>query len=171
MRFNPLFALVILVAFGAYWLTSEAGGDPTIEYARTDMSMNDAQAEAQRHIDDFLNFALDNQGIAGEGMLVKVAFPTSIPEKTEVIWVGPFGRTSDGRFEGILANAPVDIPSAGTSGNVTFDKAMIRDWMFTGRDGKLYGSYTTRAMLPDMSPDMARQLTAAFSENPLPRRW
>ncbi|MEL7345729.1 MAG: hypothetical protein AAFN59_12860, partial [Pseudomonadota bacterium] len=110
MRLTPVLGVVLAAALGFYWVTGNgnASQERVVEYSKGDMTMNDAQQEAQRHLDDFLGMALDRQGVAASGMLVKVAFDTSIADKTEVIWVGPFGRNDQGTFDGILANAPVD---------------------------------------------------------------
>ena len=172
MKFAPTLFLVLVGALGYFLIggpgDSEASG--TIDYSKANATMNDAQAEARDHLDTFLAMALNARGVAGQGMLVKVAFPTSTPDETEVIWVGPFSADGDG-FEGILANEPVDIPAASDTGRVTFTHAMIRDWMFPAPDGRLFGSYTTRVMLKDLDAETAARISASLSSEPLPEGW
>ena len=170
-RFGLFAVCIALGWFAADNSKGIAGSDKVISYDQGDLTMNGAQAEAQKHLPKFLEKILDDQGLAAEGAMVKVAFPISKNGQSghEVIWVGPFGGV-DGNFRGMLANRPRDM-EAQVGDIVEFDTTMIRDWMFTGPDGKLYGSYTTRVMLPDMHPQTAAQLRAALSENPLPSDW
>ena len=166
--------LAICAAFG--WFASDftgnaAGSDKVVEYRKGDLTMNGAQAEAQKHLPVFLANILDEQGLAAEGAMVKVAFPVTIDGVSghEVIWVGPFGRL-DGSFKGMLANRPRDMTEQ-VGYVVDFTEDMIRDWMFPGPDGRLFGSYTTRVMLKDLDADTAAQVSASLAPDPLPEGW
>ncbi len=172
--------LIKLVFFGGCaafgWFASDfsgnaAGSDNVIEYGQGDMTMNDAQSEAQKHLPTFFANVLDEQGVAAEGAMVKVAFPVTIDGVSghEVIWVGPFGRDGN-EFKGLLANRPRDM-DAQAGDLVEFTEPMIRDWMLRGPDGRLYGSYTTRVMLADLDKETAAQIAASLSEHPVPANW
>lgn len=176
MASGLLKGLVFLGAFGVAWYVTGPGGnakssDTVIEYGAGDMTMNGAQVKAQESLPQFLENALDNQGIAVDGAMAKVAFPVTVDGVTgvEVIWVGPFGRV-DNAFKGALANQPRDMQE--NAGDVMdFTQDMIRDWMIRGADGLLYGSYTTRVMLTDMDEASAKQLRQVLAPDPVPANW
>lgn len=168
---KPLFMVVV---GGALYLAGTIFGDSddgVILYEGNDLTMNQAQDEAQRSLPDFLAHKLDANGQAVEGALVKVAFPVTRDGVNghEVIWVGSFGKEA-GAFTGLLANQPVDM--GGNAGDqVAFTEDMIRDWTYQGTDGKLYGNYTTRVMLSDMESAQAAQISTMLSADPVPNRW
>jgi len=168
---KPLFFL--LVAGALYFSGSflEEPGDDVVHYATDDANMNDAQEDARRSLPDFLAHKLDETGTAAEGAMVKVGFPITSEdgENDEVIWVGPFSKSGN-TFTGALANDPVYIGGA-YGDEVTFTQDMIRDWMYQGEDGKLYGNYTTRVMLPELTATQAAQISQLLSEDPMPARW
>lgn len=168
---KPIF--MVVVGGALYLAGSLLGGsdDGVIHYDGNDLTMNEAQNEAQRSLPDFLANKLDANGVAVEGAMVKVAFPVTREGVTgdEVIWVGPFGQMG-GAFAGLLANQPVDM--GGNAGDaVEFTQDMIRDWTYQGADGKLYGNYTTRVMLADMDSGQAAQISQILSTDPVPTRW
>lgn len=110
LRFG-VFAICAAVGWFATDFTgSAAGSDKVVEYETGDLTMNGAQAEAQRHLPSFLANMLNEQGLAEDSAMVKVAFPVTIAgvDGHEVIWVGPFGKV-DGSFKGLLANRPRDM--------------------------------------------------------------
>jgi len=149
--------------------TVAASGDGVISYDQQDLKMNAAQDEARSHLDGFLNNVLDENGVGRQGTGVKVAFPVG-GESIEVIWVSPFGMR-DGQFIGLLANEPQNMEGYNAGDTVAFNQDQVRDWFFYGEDGKMYGSYTTRVMLPDMSEDTAEELSELLSNDPVPSDW
>lgn len=168
---KPLFMLVV---GGALYLAGsllEESDEGVVLYDKNDLSMNEAEDAAQKSLPDFLASKIDANGAAIDGAMVKVAFPVTRDGQSgdEVIWVGPFGRDDDG-FSGLLANEPVDMSGA-AGDTVAFSQDMIRDWMYRGPDGKLYGNYTTRVMLADLTGDQAAQIAQVLSANPLPDSW
>jgi len=71
---------------------------------------------------------------------------------------------------GLLANDPVSFK--GNAGDaITFSADQVRDWYVFGADGKMYGNYTTRVMLADLSPELSAQIEAMLSPTPLPDTW
>lgn len=149
---------------------AEAGsGDGVIEYRDTDRDMNAAQAQARIHLPAFLEAVMHEDGMARDDAGVKVAVPIENGGH-EVIWVSPFGQ-KDGKFIGRLANEPNQMPGYHVGDVITFDSTQVRDWFFTGSDGKMYGSFTTRVMLKHMRPAAAAQISQVLSANAIPANW
>ncbi len=146
-----------------------ASGEGVINYDKQDQLLNEAQDEARAHLDGFLTHVLDANGVGKQGSGVKVAFPIG-DDSVEVIWVSPFG-VRDGQFIGLLANEPQNIEGYNAGDTVEFYQDQVRDWFFYGEDGKMYGSYTTRAMLPDMPEETAEQISEVLSIEPIPSDW
>ena len=148
---------------------SAAGNDPIIEYATGDTDMTEAQDAARQHLGAFMERFIGPDGLAPETAAVKIAVPLG-DNQHEIIWVSPFGRSESG-FVGRLASAPAYMEGAGLGDLIEFDDAQIRDWYFIGDDGLMYGSFTTRIMLADMSPANAAQVAAILSPSALPEGW
>ena len=132
-------------------------------------ALSDAENQARLHLDRFLNHALDDQGRARDNAAIKISM-TGYGGKDESIWVRPFAMR-DGRYVGLLANEPKSTDRKHVGDAVAFDADQVRDWYFFGDDGKMYGSYTTRVLLPDMAPNTARQITQILSATPTPAHW
>lgn len=160
-----IFAVATLSATAAV----AASGDGVISYNQQDLKMNAAQDEARSHLDGFLSTVLDDNGVGQQGSGVKVAFPIG-EDSVEVIWVSPFGMR-DGQFIGLLANQPQNMDGFKAGDTVQFREDQVRDWFFYGEDGKMYGSYTTRVMLPDMAEETAEELSELLSIDPIPSDW
>ncbi len=149
---------------------AQAGsGDTDINYRVDDTKLKAAQTEARNHLDQFFAFILEDAAVAPDEAGVKVAVPNGDgPDK--VIWVSPVGKRG-GQFVGLLASEP-NANSGQHAGDVlVFDQSQVQDWYFHGSNGKMYGSYITRAMLDDLSTDAAARITALLSETPLPTNW
>jgi uncharacterized protein YegJ (DUF2314 family) len=147
--------------------------DPIVEFAGDDPVMVAAMEEAQRSLPRFLTEALgpDGQSLDGTAIKVRLEADGSVPEMThEIIWVGPFARV-DGAYAGLLANEPQALGGLKAGDRVDFTQDQIVDWSFSGPDGKLYGNYTTRVMLPHLSADEAAWLNDALSELAVPDFW
>ena len=72
-------------------------------------------------------------------------------------WVSPVARTGD----------TLIVRSAGGE-FLTVAFADIRDWGFTGADGRLYGNFRARSLLSALPPEDAAGLAATLAETPLP---
>lgn len=142
--------------------------DPVIGHAARDTHMNTAQRDARNSLGAFLAAALDDTGTSLPDTGLKVAFQTPAG-LTEVIWIARFKQDGNG-FTGHLANRPMHMDGA-AGDPVSFDRGAIRDWFLIGDDGRMYGSFTTRAMLPEMSPEAVRSVQALLSPAPLPAGW
>lgn len=143
---------------------------PVVQLAAGDAAMSDAEAAARRHLDTFLGHVLREDGAAIEGAAVKIAIPTG-GAHAEVIWVTPFAQTSDNGFLGILANTPRHIEGASAGDAVAFSRDQVRDWSFFGEDARLYGSFTTRVLLPHIPRSEAAKIAMVLSDVPLPAGW
>lgn len=143
---------------------------PVVTLAVGDAAMSDAEATARRHLDKFLDHVLEPDGATMHGAAVRIAVPTGSGH-AEMIWVTPFARTSEDGFLGVFANAPRDIPGASAGDAVRFHRSQVRDWSFVGADAKLYGSFTTRVLLPHIPRKEAAHIAATLSEVPVPREW
>lgn len=143
-------------------------GDVTISYEDSDAAMNTAQSQARGSLNTFFSQVLSADGQLLQDAGVKVAVPTA-DGVTEVIWVNPFAKDNNG-FVGLLANDPNNFPGA-AGDRITFTEDQVRDWYVFGANGKMYGNYTTRVMLPDLSAELAAQITAMLSPTPMPETW
>lgn len=165
-----------LALIGATFLANLGGGasaddaGPVVTLAAGHAAMSDAEAAAQRHFDKFLVHVLRPDGATLAGAAVKVAIPTG-DGHVEVIWITPFAQTSADGFIGAYANAPRSIPDAQVGDAVTFRRTQVRDWSFVGNDTKLYGSFTTRVLLPHIPQDQAAHIAAVLSDLPVPQGW
>ncbi len=133
----------------------------------THIVMNEAVAEAQATLPLFLDFVLDEFGIAQGGSL-KVAFQT-FPQDIghEIIWVAGFRQLEDGSFEGFLNNQPFNLGDWSQGDRVTFEAADVRDWSLATPEG-LYGNYTTRVIAAQPGNDYLWQ---SLTPDPLPANW
>ncbi|MEO1536326.1 MAG: DUF2314 domain-containing protein [Pseudomonadota bacterium] len=149
---------------------SAEGAGPTVTLEAGDLAMSDAEAAARRHFDRFLAHVVQPDGATLEGAAVKIAVPTGY-EHAEVIWVTPFAQTTEKGFLGVFANAPQAIPGASVGDAILFERGQVRDWSFYGADTKLYGSFTTRVLLPHIPREQAAQIAAILSDLPVPSEW
>ena len=96
--------------------------------------------------------------------MLKVALPSSNGGR-EHIWVVGVTRSGDG-YRGRLDNEPQRLPGLSRGSEVSFTTDMISDWAYE-HNGRLWGGYTLRVMLPDLSPDDAAGLRAHLSDTPI----
>lgn len=143
---------------------------PIVQLQANHAAMSDAEAAARRHFDRFLTHVLQDDGTARSDAAVKIAIPTGSGH-VEVIWITPFATLGQASFLGVLDNAPRSIPNATEGDAIRFTRDQVRDWSFVGPDAKLYGSYTTRVLLPHLEQAQAAQIAAILSDVPRPRDW
>ena len=161
MRISATLALVgatLLANWGDGASAEDAG--PVVTLQAGHLAMSDARASA----------GPQHPGSAEEGAAVKIAVPTGNGH-AEVIWVTPFAQTTENAFLGVFANAPQAIPSAKAGDAIVFEKSQVRDWSFMGADTKLYGSFTTRVLLPHIPREQAAQIASVLSDLPIPSEW
>jgi uncharacterized protein YegJ (DUF2314 family) len=90
---------------------------------------------------------------------------TTPNEAIEHVWIKPIERR-DGRVIGLLMSQPVDLEDVSLGDEITIDPERISDWGYF-KGGKLYGAFTQRAMLDQISPALRRRFEAALAPNPL----
>ncbi len=146
------------------------GDAPVVELSANHLAMQDAEATARRHLDRFLSNVVSETGAAPEEAALKVAVPTGA-HGAEVIWVTPFAVLGSGVFVGILANQPRATTAVQAGDAIRFHRDQVRDWSFVGTDAKLYGSYTTRVLLPHLGQEQAAQIAHHLSDLPMPSEW
>ena len=145
--------------------------DPVLPYEVDDPRMNTAILAAQETLPLFLTAALDAEGMSQPGYIIKVALPkASDATLHEHIWVGPFGRLSDGSFSGYLNNEPDDLGDLAYGDRVRFSQRMISDWTVMSDDGLAYGQYTSRVMFEDGAFG-ATPFEQVFEAVPVPADW
>lgn len=159
------FCLSAAIALSA---TFALAGDPVINFADDDPEMNAAISKARNSMELFLQHATDASGTGLQGSLVKAALKTDYG--FENIWIQNFKRHANGQISGELANEPNDLPGKHLGDRVTFDPSALRDWSLW-IDGKLYGNYSTRVMLPRMDETTRQDLSEILSNAPIPADW
>lgn len=160
-----------LAAPAPSWAQKPAG-DPIWQYADDDAAMNAAVAEAQRTYPQFLATFRADTASNQENYMVKVGLQTGgdrPPTEIEHIWVDHL-RFEGGVLVGALANAPDYLPGMQLGSRVEIETARVSDWSIVRREG-MYGNFTTRVMLRDLSPDEAAEYRRALTESPLPPDW
>lgn len=171
-------AVIGAVAGGVWYvadplaLGANAGvAEETVIYQGDDR-LGDAALAARDTLPLFFENVMEADGTAPPNALVKVAFPVDPVhgDGAEIMWVSSFAADGDG-YSGLLGNDAEMIAGMTAGKSVNFSGDDIRDWMFYTADNVIYGGYTTRAMLDDVSPETAAALAAQLSESPVPSAW
>ncbi len=137
--------------------------DPVAMIPDGDREMETAVAEARRTLPLFWSMYETDREMRAAAKL-KVGFPTPGGGR-EHMWLHDIRRTN-GVITGVLENIP-DAPMSIRKGDtVTIDAVEISDWGYA-RGGRLYGNFTTRAMLKYLDPGIVEQLRALLSDRPL----
>ena len=95
---------------------------------------------------------------------VKIGLPTR-HGGVEHIW-GSVVRRSGDKTTARIDNEPEDLADVKFGDEITVDHAAISDWMYL-KDGKLYGSFTTRAMLSRVSAAQRKEAMTVLAPTPL----
>ena len=159
MRALPLIALAATLCLAACGKKSEA---PSILAEKDDAALIAAGQQARATLPAFwalyyakdpsrTRFAVNARMATGSGGF-------------EAIWVGVTGHDGD-KIGGVLANEPNDMPQRHLGTAVQVSEADIEDWSYE-KDGKLYGSYTTRAVLPRLPKDQQTSVAAQLAPSP-----
>jgi len=83
----------------------------------------------------------------------------------EFIWADPIRREGD-QVVARLANEPVHLRGLRSGSEVRVSQSLIADWSYA-RNGKLYGHFSTRVLLPKMTPEERAQVEGQLSSTPL----
>ncbi len=159
MKYN--FLLIALFVFAACkgQTASKAPEEATNLYntESDDPEMNAAIKTAQATFPQFeaaFKKGKYDDGTAG----LKVAY--NVESGTEHIWVSDI-RLKDGRFSGVIDNAPVGITSIKMGDRVDVELKKISDWMFVDK-GVLRGGYTIRVIRNRMPKEEREAFDAEF---------
>lgn len=165
-------AYLLLASIAANVSPGIASGNsaPTVSFAESQPAVEAAQATARMHLDRFLDHVLQEQGTARADASIKIALKID-EANVEMIWVTPFASLGGDQFVGRLANAPRSTSQWQDGDAIHFSRADVRDWSFSGPDGRLFGSYTTRALLPHLTSEQAAQISSLLSDSPEPAWW
>jgi uncharacterized protein YegJ (DUF2314 family) len=130
-----------------------------------DPDMNRAIAQARETLPSFWRLFSTDRDVA-ETASLKMAFPVpGTKDGNEYMWLIDIRR--DGRtIKGVLDNQPESIRNLKKGDTVTIDPERISDWSYV-RDGRMYGSYTTRVMLKHLSEQEAEEYLEFLSVRPL----
>lgn len=160
-----------LVATGLFFQTGLARAD-TLLIAPNDAAMSQAQTAARSTLTRALLTAMQKNGKLSRSIALKVAIPVGrkANNDTEVIWVENITRTANG-FAGKLQNTPVEIRNKRKGSRVRFTNQQIADWALPASDGRLFGHYTTRAMLPHLDAQTRKSIEATLQPHPTPTNW
>ena len=119
----------------------------------TDKEMNEAMKKANQTLADF-NSALINPKIEVKALKVKFENETDV----EHIWISDV-KLKDGKYSGILDNAPEYIKDHKIGDTINVDNKDISDWMYI-ENGKLFGGYTIKVLRNQMSDSEREQFDA-----------
>jgi uncharacterized protein YegJ (DUF2314 family) len=120
---------------------------------KDDPDMLAAFAKARSETDNFI--AIMSAG-TGEGYSVKVAETDN--GQTEYFWLDNL-TYANGVFSGTIDNDPDLVKNVKMGQHVDVKKEDIFDWLYM-KDGKMYGNYTVRVLLPKMSKEDADKIRA-----------
>jgi uncharacterized protein YegJ (DUF2314 family) len=136
-----------------------AQGDPIINYRKDDRAMSQAISAAGSNLPRFERLFQKQEA---ERFEVKVRIPYG--GGNEVIWMNVDSIDGDS-FKGRIANNPLHLRNLQKGSPYTSSRRQIADWGYT-KDGKLYGHYTTRVMLPSVPADVQEYLKRVLSPEP-----
>jgi len=135
--------------------------------ATEDEAMTQAQASAQKTLPKFLTVV---QAASTDWQTATLKVALQGETQIENIWVSNFKALSEHGFEAVLSNDPVDLPGLQAGDRVKFNYAQIVDWAFV-KEGKGYGFYSVRAILPMMEDQQREGMVAFLSTQPTPPIW
>lgn len=137
-------------------------GDVTFGSVGEAIDFTAVQIAARAHLDQFFGLVLNDNGVSHMGAALRIAVPRANAGH-DYLWVTPFQREN---------NAFIGLPhDAASTEPLRFDRAQVVDWSFTGPDGRLYGNFTTRLFLQNLTPEQAESIAAILSETPAPKEW
>lgn len=139
--------------------------DEIVGFREGDAAMNAAIAEARRSLPTFWRLLEADPVVAASGK-IKVGFDT--PGGPEHMWVREV-RREGAVVKGLLDNRPVWLKGFAKGDPVTIDPADISDWSYI-REERMYGSYTTRVMLPHLPAEQREAYRKFLSDKPLEDR-
>jgi len=95
---------------------------------------------------------------AGTGGSYSVKVAVTDNDQTEYFWLDNL-TYANGVFSGTIANEPELVKNVKMGDHIDVKKEAIYDWLYM-KDGKMYGNYTVRVLLPKMSKEDADKVRA-----------
>jgi uncharacterized protein YegJ (DUF2314 family) len=132
--------------------------EPGVDQPRVDAAM----AEASKSLPQFWA-KFDAREPGTTDFVVKLAMPAG--HGTEYIWADPVSH-SDTEVVATLANEPFHIEGVHSGSRVIVRPEKVVDWTYE-KNGKLYGHFTTRALLRQMTAAERAQVEPDLSPTPL----
>ncbi|MFZ5718276.1 MAG: DUF2314 domain-containing protein [Pseudomonadota bacterium] len=171
MAVKTRLALLLAVALsGAPFAACSAPADPGKETAEDlinvrpdDAAVEKAKAEARGSLGLFWS-KFDGREAGVSRFSVKVGLPVK-DGGVEHLWATPLSR--DAEIVVVrLANDPVYIEDLEYGQEIEVAPALISDWSYE-KNGKLYGHFTTRALMRTATPEQRAQVQDLLSPTPL----
>lgn len=135
--------------------------EPLIQFSSEDEQMNAAIAAARRSLPGFWRrFAAKD----GRDFGVKAAF-ASAEGGREHLWFSNLKREG-GKVTGVLDNQPRLVAGMARGDTITFNEDQISDWSYE-KNGRMWGGFTLRVMLPHLPEAEAEELRAYLSPTPV----
>ena len=116
-------------------------------------------AATKRAIDEVDSFITELNSGTSENYAVKV--PIEDSGEIEHFWLINVSF-SNNKFTGTINNEPGIVSNVKMGQEYNADKTEISDWMYI-RDGKMYGNYTLRPLLPTMPKDEAERFRSILA--------
>ncbi len=141
------------------WVHGSMGGDHRVrKTASDDEAMGAAIAMAREKV-----LAEIEPFLAGQRpeFMVKVAI-TDAHEQTEHMWLADVSF-SDGTFAGHITEAPHTLQGFQEGQRFRIPPDVISDWMYL-LDGRMYGNFTLRSMLPSMPEEEAAKYRGLLAD-------
>lgn len=168
---------VVVAGIAAYNYYNPSASPPpedrVVQVADNDVAMTSAIEDAKASLPLFWR-EFDRLGGNSASLLnsdlfsLKVALPTP-GGSVENIWTSGIRRDGD-QIRGTIANDPENLPDVRLGQEVDINPEAIVDWSIQTTGGTL-GHYTTRALLPHLTPDEAAGVRAILAPTPVPAEW
>ena len=128
--------------------------------------------QARATLEDALLWTKKSDGRYDLGLMLKVSVPVpDTKDSFENIWVLKVRDSTAGGLTGEIDSDPVYVPDLVHGAPFTFSTDDVIDWGWWGDDGMLWGNYTTRMMLDQMSEATANNFRQLLSPQPWPTQW
>jgi uncharacterized protein YegJ (DUF2314 family) len=149
----------LATAFCVALLAGCTSQDPVITVGDNDAEMNAANAKARETLPQFWQtFEHPEHGESDFSLKLKITDSNG----TEHFWLTEIER-KDGKTLGTINNDAEIVRSVKLGDRIPIPEADISDWMFM-RDGKMFGSYTTRVLMKRMPAEEAEKVKKMLAE-------
>jgi len=136
---------------------SSNSDDKIVKVEKDDPDMLAAFAKARGETDNFIAIMTAK---TGDSYSVKVGVTDG--DQTEYFWLDNL-TYADGVFSGTIDNDPELVKNVKMGQAINVKKEEIFDWLYM-KDGKMYGNYTVRVLLPKMSKEDADKIKAMLPD-------